>query len=173
MRIVPSLLIALALVFGVSAATTLTASADRKDEAKKAADKAEAEADKDAREAKAKTEAEARKAEQKAKADAQKAKAEATKAEQKAKADARKAEQKAKADARKAEQKARADAAKAAQKKRLHKQEDQRHAARMKEIEGRRARVIELHEKQLRNIAGAEDREKARHENRGKQIDAR
>jgi hypothetical protein len=60
MRIVPSLLIALALVFGVSAATTLTASADRKDEAKKAADKAEAEADKDAREAKAKTEAEAR-----------------------------------------------------------------------------------------------------------------
>ena len=165
MRIVPSLLIALALMCGVSAATTPTASADRKDEAKKAADKAEAEADKDAREAKAKTEAEARKAEQKAKA-------EATKAEQKAKADARKAEQKAKADARKAEQKARADAAKAAQKKRLHKQEDQRHAARMKEIEGRRARVIELHEKQLRNIAGAEDREKARHENRGKQIDA-
>ena len=162
MRIVPSLLIALALMFGVSAATTPTASADRKDEAKKAADEAEAEAGKDAKEAKAKTEAEARKAEQKAKADAQKAKAEATKAEQKAKADARKAEQKAKADARKA-----------AQKERLHKQEDQRHAARMKEIQGRRARVIELHEKQLRNIAGAEDREKARHENRGKQIDAR
>ena len=154
MRIVPSLLIALALMFGVSAATTPTASADRKDEAKKAADEAEAEAGKDAKEAKAKTEAEARKAEQKAKA-------EATKAEQKAKADARKAEQKAKADARKA-----------AQKERLHKQEDQRHAARMKEIEGRCARVIELHEKQLRNIAGAEAREKARHENRGKQIDA-
>ena len=59
MRFVPSLLIALALIFGVSAATTLTASAERPDEAK-------AEAKKEANEAKDKTEAEAHKAEQKA-----------------------------------------------------------------------------------------------------------
>jgi len=42
----------------------------------------------------------------------------------------------------------------------------------MKEIEARRARVIALHERQLRNIDGAESREKELHENRGKAIDA-
>jgi DNA polymerase III delta prime subunit len=42
----------------------------------------------------------------------------------------------------------------------------------MKEIEGRRARVVELHEKQLRNIDAAMEREKARHDKRVEQINA-
>ena len=80
--------------------------------------------------------------------------------------------QRFKAEAAAAERKTRAEAYKAARKERLIKQEGKRHAAQTKEIEGRRARVTELHEKQLRNIAAAEAREKARHDKRIEQIKA-
>ena len=59
-----------------------------------------------------------------------------------------------------------------ARKKRLVTQEERRHASQMEEIESRKQRIKELYERQLRNAKAAEEREKARHENRLKQIEA-
>jgi hypothetical protein len=135
MRIVPSLLIALALIFGVSAGATLIASADSPKEVKGAAKEKGEEAGEKADEAEEKAEKKAKSA-----AEAQKAKAKA---------------------------------ARATRKERLLKVEEKRHAARVKEIEARRARVIALHEKQLRNIDGAAVREQARYDKRVEQINAK